>query len=275
MLNIKWKGSYTSEEQLERIDRSHLSDLHKVKEAAKIEIVFFKGSVIMLPIIVLFSITGVYLIHLLRIEKEIPYKFIIISLFVTSMILFILQYVHEIIHALLYPLKEKKEIYYMQGKAALFVYCQAKVSKLRFIIICMAPTALLGFVPFWLGVLFRNHIPAMGVIIAIEIGIFCTLMGVGDFYNIYNAINQIPNGSILFNDGLSTYWQDNNSNWNKNILIIYGLIIFSIGLISIPYSPYLSILFLFISLIMAVVSSRAVSKIMMLSCVALILYLIR
>ncbi|MGN1332696.1 MAG: metalloprotease family protein [Lachnospiraceae bacterium] len=53
------------------------------------------------------------------------------------MILFILQYVHEIIHALLYPLKEKKEIYYMQGKAALFVYCQAKVSKLRFIIICM------------------------------------------------------------------------------------------------------------------------------------------
>ena len=80
MLNIKWKGSYTSEEQLERIDRSHLSGLHKVKEAAKIEIVFFKGSVIMLPIIVLFSITGVYLIHLLRIEKEIPYKFIIISL---------------------------------------------------------------------------------------------------------------------------------------------------------------------------------------------------
>ena len=274
MFNIKWKGIYTSEAQLDRIDTIYLSDLHKVKETAKIEIVFLKGSLIMLPIIVLFLIIGVYLIHLLRIEKEIPYKFIIISLFVTSMILFILQYVHEIIHALLYPLKEKKEIYYMQGKAALFVYCQAKVSKLRFIIICMAPTVLLGFVPFWLGVLFRNQIPAMGVIIAIEIGIFCTLMGVGDFYNIYNATNQIPNGSILFNDGLSTYWQENNSNWDKNIFIIYGLIIFFIGLISIHYIPYLSILLLFVSLVIAMVSKGVVSKIMILSCVAFILYLI-
>ncbi len=273
MFNIKWKGSYTSEAQLDRIDPIYLSGLHKVKEVAKIEMSLLKGSLIMLPIIVLFLIIGVYSIHLLRIEKEIPYKSIVISLLVTSMILFILQYVHEIIHALLYPLKEKKEIYYMQG-TALFVYCQAKVSKLRFIIICMAPTVLLGFVPFWLGVLFRNQIPAMGVIIAIEIGIFCTLMGVGDFYNIYNAIKQIPNGSILFNDGLSTYWQENNSKWDKNIFIIYGLIIFSIGLISIPYIPYLSILFLFVSLVIAMVSNGVVSKIMMLSCVAFILYLI-
>lgn len=52
----------------------------------------------------------------------------------------------------------------------------------------------------------RNIFPTKITLILLIVGSISVITGVGDYYNIYNTIYQVPRGASVFNNGLHTYW---------------------------------------------------------------------
>lgn len=120
-------------------------------------------------------------------------------------IYFILMYVHELIHALFYPLGSNKEIWMYQWQAML-VHCQAQVSRRRFVWMSLAPVTILGFVPFVLW-LFLSPMVSFGVSMIWMLESWAMIFGgIGDIYNVRNILAQVPKDAHVFNYGLHTYW---------------------------------------------------------------------
>lgn len=89
---------------------------------------------------------------------------------------------------------------------AAFIYCNAPVKKAKFIWICLCPNVILGAFPYilWLiGIFDFNETLSLYILILSFLNL---LSGVGDYYNVYLAINQVPNKSYIQNYGIHSYW---------------------------------------------------------------------
>lgn len=115
-----------------------------------------------------------------------------------GVILFILSVLpHELIHAIAF----KEPVYlYFHIPFGVFIYCQEKISKLKYIIMCLLPNIIFGFIPFIMFLIFPelNILGTMGMI--------AITGGVGDYYNVYNAIKQVPNKATMYMNKMDTYW---------------------------------------------------------------------
>jgi len=114
---------------------------------------------------------------------------------------------HEYIHAFCYPKEAEKTIWRLRRKSAYFVYCDAELTKKQYIIQCLAPSVVLGIIPFlvWYKVVpFLAPEWAMWIMVMIWVMVF---MSAGDFANAYNAMRQVPKGAVIFNHGMHTYWR--------------------------------------------------------------------
>lgn len=106
MLNIRFKGKYEGEKQL--IENSKLyKNATMFEEEETIKEAFKSGIKFVIPISIIMIITTIILIKI----NNIKLSYSIPNLFITSLLTLPLTYIHEIIHALTYPLKEKKDIY--------------------------------------------------------------------------------------------------------------------------------------------------------------------
>ncbi len=105
---------------------------------------------------------------------------------------------HEIIHALCF----KKDVYLYTNlkQGMLFVVGPEDLSKLRFVLMSLAPNIVFGFIPFILFLIFPNML-FLGTFGAISIG-----CGAGDYMNVFNAITQMPKGARTYLDGFHSYW---------------------------------------------------------------------
>lgn len=124
---------------------------------------------------------------------------------------------HEYIHAAFCPRGSDKEIWFYQMQAAL-VYCNAPMSRMRFIVMSLAPAAILGFLPYAAWLLFAQVPSAMTSIYWMLLSWSMVFGGIGDFYNVRNIWNQVPKGAIVFNYGMHTYWIDKKDlpeDWKK------------------------------------------------------------
>lgn len=122
---------------------------------------------------------------------------------------------HEYIHAWLCPYKSEKEIWIYQMQAAL-VYCNAPMSRMRFIVMSVAPATILGFVPYAVWLLFGQIPSAMASIYWMLLSWTMVFGGIGDFYNVRNIWQQVPKDAMVFNYGIHTYWiekKDMPSDW--------------------------------------------------------------
>ncbi len=127
------------------------------------------------------------------------YSVIAIAVYVVLIVL------HEVIHALFYPVRSEKNIW-LYGAQAAMIFSSAKISKTRFIVLSLAPTVLLGFMPFILWLLYA---PLVSPAASVSWLVVCWLMvfgGVGDFYNVKNVLAQVPKNALVFNYGIHTYW---------------------------------------------------------------------
>lgn len=204
MLNIRFRGKYTDETQL--INDTELpTGANQFKESKTLIGAFIRGTIIILPLIISMVIISVLKIRKLTNDFEVDLSFGIT--FVVMLLLgYLLTYLHEFIHALLYPKNAVKEIWKDTSQGAYFVYCSSVVSKTRFIVICLAPVILLGIIPYGIWLLIYHVLPInISICFAILTWIM-TLMSVGDFYNVYNTVLQVPNKSKIFNYGLHSYW---------------------------------------------------------------------
>ncbi len=120
------------------------------------------------------------------------------NLLIGAIIGLLLSVPHEFLHAICF----KKDVYlYIFPKAGtLFVTGPEDMSKKRFVFLSMLPNIVFGFIPFIIFYIFPN----LSVLGAIGlVGIPC---GVGDYYNVFNALTQMPKGARTYLHGFNSYW---------------------------------------------------------------------
>lgn len=206
MFNIKYMGYYKEETQL--INGAALPiNAVQFKEGDNLSSIFILGAMVGMP----FILSIIFLAYFKMKEVNYGYTFelnsvTIITYLVTCFLMVALLFVHEFIHAILFPLKEEKTIWFYPQQGALFVYCNALVSKIRFIVICLAPAMVLGLIPFVLWYVFAKHIQMPYSYAIVVISIINVVASVGDFANVYNAIRQVPKGAKIFNYGFHSFW---------------------------------------------------------------------
>ncbi len=199
MCNIKFKGNYISDEQL--IKRKIPKNAVEFGKIKSIKNELGKGFLMILPLFILMIILTYFKV------KEIDYHLTmnieaIISFFIVIVSVQILTIIHEIIHALFYPLKSTKEIWKSKKDGAYFVYCEDEISKTRYIVMCLAPLFILGIIPFTIWYLLPNVIPMPYNIAVAIIFILMTIVAMGDVSNITYVMREVPKKHKLFNYGL-------------------------------------------------------------------------
>jgi len=95
---------------------------------------------------------------------------------------------HEFLHAIYF--KEDVDMYLADGGA--FVCGTEIMSKFRFVFMSLLPNIILGFIPFIVFLIFPNQT------IFGTLGVIAISMGVGDYYNVFNALTQMPKGARCF-----------------------------------------------------------------------------
>jgi len=204
MFNIRFKGNYTDEAQLIK-DQVLPAGAIQFKEGKSIMGALIKGTLMMLPLLFLMIVVSFTRVRALTSDFKIDLSFVMI--FAAMLLLaHFLTYIHEFIHALLYPGSAVKEIWKIPSEGAYFVYCSAVVSKSRFIILCLAPAVFLSIIPLGIWLLIYDALPVNISLCFAILTLIMALMCGGDFYNVYNAISQVPKGAKIFNYGLHSYW---------------------------------------------------------------------
>ena len=105
---------------------------------------------------------------------------------------------HEFLHALCF----KNDVYMYQNlkQGMLFVCGTEDMSKARFIMMSLCPNIVFGFIPFISFLIFPN-LTVLGSLGALAIG-----MGAGDYYNVFNALMQVPKDAKIYLSGFHSYW---------------------------------------------------------------------
>lgn len=105
---------------------------------------------------------------------------------------------HEFLHAICF----KKDVYMYNNlsQGMLFVIGSEDMSKTHFIMMSLCPNIVFGFIPLIIFLIFPNMI-FFGALGALAIG-----SGSGDYYNIFNALTQVPKGAKIYMSGIHTYW---------------------------------------------------------------------
>ena len=105
---------------------------------------------------------------------------------------------HEILHAVWF----KEDVYFYTNfkQGMLFVVGPESMSKWRFVLMSFCPNLVFGVLPYVIGLLEPSLI-WMSFFGAIAIS-----MGAGDYYNIWNALTQMPRGARTYLHGFHSYW---------------------------------------------------------------------
>lgn len=111
---------------------------------------------------------------------------------------------HELLHAVCFGRHAKVELYVSLKQMMMFVVSTHPVSKARFIFLSLLPTVALG----WLPLLVWAVLPYGGALsnLLFSASILTILTGAGDYLNVYNAIRQMPRGSMQQISGFHSYW---------------------------------------------------------------------
>lgn len=105
---------------------------------------------------------------------------------------------HELLHGICY--KNRVYLYINLKQLMLFVVGEDHMSKWKFIFMCMLPNIVFGFIPFIIF-LINTKLVFLGML-----GSMCISYGMGDYYNVWNTIMQVPSNGMVFSKGHNSYW---------------------------------------------------------------------
>ncbi len=105
---------------------------------------------------------------------------------------------HEILHGICF--RETVYLYTNLSKGMLFVVGTETMSKARFVFMSLLPNFVFGILPLILFFVNTDWL-FLGLFGAISIG-----MGAGDYYNIFNALTQMPKGARTYLYQFNSYW---------------------------------------------------------------------
>lgn len=204
MFNIYIKGKLENESQL--FQGKELSKKAvQFKEGRTFSEAFRLGFILSLPIMLPMVILSI--IRCSEIDKHLEFDGgFIIAIAITILLREVLIYIHEFIHAIFYPKEAEKTVWRELKQGAYFVYCDAEITKIRFIILCLAPSIILGIIPFVIWYIIAPILEAKWILCIMLLTWMMTFMSMGDFANAFNAIRQVPKNAKVFNYGMHSYW---------------------------------------------------------------------
>ncbi len=142
---------------------------------------------------------GFYLIKSLMYGEslQLTYNMLLVTLLISLLTII----PHEFLHGLCFSKDQEKHIFFIIG--GMCIACTEPISKARFIFMSLLPNIIFGFIPMiiWLfvpGGDFSNYLFAFSAI--------CLSFGCGDYMNVFNAMVQMPKGSVQQLSGFNSYW---------------------------------------------------------------------
>ena len=212
MYNIHLMGDFKNLDQLIK-DRTITDNAVQFKEGNSVKDIIQLGFKLTAPLLIIMIAFALW--RFFHLDNDLAFSFkTVVLLIIATISTYLLTYVHEFIHALFYPRKARKEVWKMLDQGAFFTYSEAPTSKCRFIVLCLAPAFILGFIPYILWMLFADSWPMDLGLMILVISLAMTFGGAGDFVNVYNAWQQVPKNALVFNFGLHSYWiKDPNKPW--------------------------------------------------------------
>ena len=105
---------------------------------------------------------------------------------------------HEMLHAICF--REDVYLYTNLKQGMLFVVGPEDMSKARFIFMSLLPNIIFGFIPYLIFFANPNWV-ILGWFGAMNIS-----SGAGDYFNVFNAITQMPKGARTYLHHFNSYW---------------------------------------------------------------------
>lgn len=105
---------------------------------------------------------------------------------------------HELVHALCF--REDVYLYTNFKQGMLFVLGMEEMSRRRFVWMSLMPSIVFGLIPYVLAMIWPK-LAFCGVM-----GMMAIPMGAGDFYNVFNALTQMPKDAKTYMSGFHSYW---------------------------------------------------------------------
>lgn len=115
-----------------------------------------------------------------------------------AVVALLLVFPHELLHAFCF--REDVYLYTNWKQGMAFVVGPETRSKARFIGMSMLSNVVFGVIPYTIGMLFPH------LSFFTSLGIFSLGMGVGDYYNVFNALTQMPKGAKTYLYQFNSFW---------------------------------------------------------------------
>lgn len=189
-MKLHYKGKYDlNPESLPHGE--HMPGAVKFKEAESSKQMAIIGNVLAVVLMIVFAIPAVWRARPYIADSiwQMP-----LGCFASLVTLF----PHEFLHAICF--KEDVYLYTNMKQGMLFVVGPETMSKGRFIFMSLLPNLVFGFLPYCIGMIF----PQMGFFLAL--GWLAIGMGAGDYYNVFNALRQMPKGAKTYLYQFNSYW---------------------------------------------------------------------
>ncbi|HDV0843869.1 TPA: DUF3267 domain-containing protein [Enterococcus faecalis] len=203
MFQIYYMGKYKDESQLTK-GQPYPYQATQFKKSENINEIFLQGLLLGLPLFLIMVFIVIY--RLFTMDYVQDWNFHWFAIIVSIFLMYPLIIVHEIIHALVFPINARKEIWNYLDQGTMFVYCEEKLSRLRFIAMCLAPVIVLGILPFLLWYFIAPILTLEFSVCWLLMSFSMTISAVGDFVNVFNTIRQVPKGAKIFNYGFHSFW---------------------------------------------------------------------
>lgn len=187
-MKLHYKGSYNlNPDSLPHGE--HKNNAVPFKEVKDTKTMAIIANTLAIVIIVLLAVPAFF-----RCRRYINYLQLMLGCIMPMLILF----PHEILHGVCF--KEDVYLYTNWKQGLLFVVGTETMSKGRFVFMSLLPNIVFGFIPYIIGLIFPQMIffVAFG---AISIG-----MGAGDYYNVFNAVTQMPKGARTYLYKFNSFW---------------------------------------------------------------------
>ena len=189
-MKLHYKGKYDlNPESLPHGE--HMPGAVKFKEAESSKQMAIIGNVLAVVLMIVFAIPAVWRARPYIADSvwQMP-----LGCFASLVTLF----PHEFLHAICF--KEDVYLYTNMKQGMLFVVGPETMSKGRFIFMSLLPNLVFGFLPYCIGMIFPQ------MIFLLALGCMAIGMGAGDYYNVFNALRQMPKGAKTYLYQFNSYW---------------------------------------------------------------------
>lgn len=178
----------------------------KLNEGEDLENIIVQAMRQSLPLFLLVAaLTVVRLWKGLDWSRGVHFSELMLGSLVWIVVYFLLIVLHECLHALFFPRRAVKDVWFYQMQAAM-VYCNTPVTRTRFIVMSLTPAVILGFLPFAGWLFGAALVSPVFSLLWLAMSWSMIFGGLGDFYNVRNVVEQVPKDAWVFNYGIHTYW---------------------------------------------------------------------